>query len=56
MTSDFAILASGLNIGQTGDAQDMDKILGLQALEVSEEEEDFFGNSCTSSQSNCCNS
>ncbi len=33
----------------------MDMVLNLQALELKEDETDFFGNSCTSSGSGCCN-
>ncbi|HET9364989.1 MAG TPA: class III lanthipeptide [Candidatus Angelobacter sp.] len=35
--------------------ESMETVLNLQALELSEEETDFFGNSCTSSSTNCCN-
>ncbi len=35
--------------------ESMEAVLNLQALELSEEETDFFGNSCTSSSTNCCN-
>ncbi len=35
------------------DPEEMDAVLNLQSLEVSEEE-DFFGDSCTSSWSSCC--
>jgi hypothetical protein len=33
----------------------METVLNLQALDVQEDETDFFGNSCTSSGSGCCN-
>jgi hypothetical protein len=35
--------------------ESMETVLNLQALELSEDETDFFGNSCTSSSSGCCN-
>ena len=35
--------------------ESMDMVLNLQALDVQDDETDFFGNSCTSSGSGCCN-
>jgi hypothetical protein len=49
-----AVVALGSSIDQRSEAQEMNRILDLQNLEVSEEENDFFGNSCTSSLSHCC--
>ena len=35
--------------------ESMEMVLNLQALDIQEDESDFFGNSCTSSSSGCCN-
>jgi hypothetical protein len=40
---------------QVREPQSEEMVLNLQALELSEDETDFFGNSCSSSNTSCCN-
>jgi len=53
VTGERPMMASGSD--QTVDAGEMSRVLELQALDVAEEDIDFFGNSCSSSNHNCCN-